>query len=100
MKAVVVLPTYNEKENIGKIIPLLEEEVFPKVKSGSTGLENYTMAILIADDNSPDGTEEEVKKLQKKYKNIDMSTGPKKGLGAAYVRGMSYAVDKMNADVL
>lgn len=59
MKAVVILPTYNEKENIGKIVPLLEDEVFPKVKG-------YTMAILVADDNSPDGTIEEVKVLQKK----------------------------------
>ena len=93
MKAVIVLPTYNEKENVKKIIPLLEDEVFPKIK-------NFTMAILVADDNSPDGTGEEVRKLQKKYKNIDISSGPKKGLGAAYVRGMSYAIDKMDADVL
>lgn len=93
MKAVVVLPTYNEKDNVNKIIPFLEEEVFPHVK-------NHDMAILVADDNSPDGTAEEVKKLQKKYKNIDMSQGPKKGLGAAYIRGMSYAIDNMKADIL
>ncbi len=93
MKAVVILPTYNEKENIQKIVPFLEEEVFPKIK-------NYTMAILVADDNSPDGTSYEVQKLQKKYKNLDISKGPKKGLGAAYLRGMSYAIDKMGADVL
>lgn len=93
MKAVVVIPTYNEKENIAKIVPLLENDVFPKIK-------NHDMAILVADDNSPDGTADEVKILQKKYKNIDISQGPKNGLGAAYVRGMSYAIDKMDADIL
>ncbi|HXS14647.1 MAG TPA: glycosyltransferase family 2 protein [Candidatus Saccharimonadales bacterium] len=93
MKAVVILPTYNEKDNVWKIIPFLEDEVFPKIK-------DHEMAILVADDNSPDGTADEVRKLQKKYKNIEISQGPKNGLGAAYVRGMAYATEKMNADIL
>lgn len=93
MKAVIILPTYNEKENVDKIIPFLEEEVFSKIK-------DHTMAILVADDNSPDGTADEVRKLQKKWKNIDISEGPKKGLGAAYIRGMDYAINKMDADVV
>ncbi len=93
MKAVIILPTYNEKENVQKLIPHLEEEIFPKIKE-------HEMAILVADDNSPDGTAEEVKKLQKKWKNIDISEGPKKGLGAAYIRGMDHAIYKMGADVV
>lgn len=93
MKAVVILPTYNEKDNVNTIIPLLEEEVFPKVKG-------WDMAILVADDNSPDGTAEEVKKLQKKWKNIAISQGEKKGLGAAYIRGMNYSIKEMGADVV
>ncbi len=93
MKAVVILPTYNEKENVDRIIPLLEEQVFPHVK-------NWDMSILVADDNSPDGTAEVVKKLQKKWKNIAISEGPKKGLGAAYIRGMEYAIKHMGADVV
>ncbi|HVT01335.1 MAG TPA: glycosyltransferase [Patescibacteria group bacterium] len=92
-KAVVIIPTYNEKDNVAKIIPIIEDEVFPKIK-------NYDMAILIADDNSPDGTKEVVEALAKKYKNIEVSSGEKNGLGAAYVRGMTYAIDKMNADVV
>ncbi len=91
--AVIVLPTYNEKENIESVILLLEDEVFPKIKT-------YEMKILVADDLSPDGTAEIVQKLSKKYKNIELSSGPKKGLGAAYIRGMSHAIDKMGADVL
>ena len=93
MKAVIILPTYNERENIERIIPILEDDVFPKIK-------NWDMAILVADDKSPDGTAEVVEKFAKKYKNIQISSGEKKGLGAAYVRGMTHAIDKMNADVV
>ncbi|MEK7501979.1 MAG: glycosyltransferase, partial [Patescibacteria group bacterium] len=58
------------------------------------------MNILVADDNSPDGTAEDVKVLMKKWKNIDINSGEKKGLGAAYVRGMDYAIEKMNAEIM
>ncbi|HSD98996.1 MAG TPA: glycosyltransferase family 2 protein [Patescibacteria group bacterium] len=93
MKIVVVPATYNEKDNIEKFIPLVEEEVFPKIK-------NHDMQILVADDESPDGTGEAVTKLMKKYKNLHLNSGPKKGLGAAYIRAMSYAIEKMGADVV
>jgi len=93
MKAVVIIPTYNEKENVQRIIPKVIDDVFPHVK-------DHDMAVLIADDNSPDGTGEEVRQLMKKYKNLDIVQGPKHGLGAAYVRGMEYAIDKMGADVV
>lgn len=93
MNVVIILPTFNEKENIESIIQLLEEEIFP-------GIKNHKMSILVADDNSPDGTSDIVKKLMKKYKNLEISEGPKKGLGAAYIRGMSYAIEHMDADIL
>jgi len=93
MKIVIVLAAYNEKQNIEKIITILEEEVFPKIK-------NHDIGILVADDNSPDGTGDIVKELMKKWKNLDISSGEKKGLGAAYVRGMTYAIEKLNADVM
>lgn len=93
MKAVVIIPTYNEKGNIEKMIPFLEGDVFPKIKE-------HDMAILIADDNSPDGTADVVRNFMKKWKNVDISQGPKKGLGSAYIRGMDYAIDTMNADVV
>jgi dolichol-phosphate mannosyltransferase len=93
MKIVLISATYNEKGNIGRLITILEEEVFPKIK-------NHEMHILVADDNSPDGTADEVKKLMKKWKNISISSGAKNGLGAAYIRGMSYAVEELYADVM
>jgi dolichol-phosphate mannosyltransferase len=93
MKIVVIPATYNEKGNIERLITILEEEVFPKIK-------NHEVYILVADDNSPDGTADEVRKLMKKWKNIGISSGVKNGLGAAYIRGMTYAVEKLNADVM
>ncbi len=93
MKIVIIPATYNEKGNIERLIAILEEEVFPKIK-------NHEMFILVADDNSPDGTGGEVKKLMKKWGNIYISEGPRRGLGAAYIRGMTHAVEKLNADVM
>ena len=93
MKAVVIIPTYNEKGNIEKLIKILEEEVFPEIK-------NHDMNILVADDNSPDGTADAVRELMKEWKNLDINVGEKHGLGAAYIRAMTYAVEKMNADVM
>lgn len=93
MKVVVIIPTYNEKENIQKLVPILEDEIFPQIKS-------HSMHILIVDDNSPDGTADAVRDLAKKYDNIKLNEGKKEGLGAAYVRGMNYAIDEMKADVV
>lgn len=92
MKIVVIIPTYNEKGNIEKLINILEEEVFPQIK-------NHDMHILIADDSSPDGTADVVSELMKKWNNLDINVGEKKGLGAAYIRAMNYAVEH-GADIM
>ncbi len=93
MKVVVILPTYNEKGNIDRLIKILEEEIFPKIT-------HHDMSILVADDNSPDGTADVVHTYMKKWKNIAIVSGPKHGLGAAYIRGMTYAIEKMDADIM
>ncbi|MBU4098844.1 glycosyltransferase family 2 protein [Patescibacteria group bacterium] len=93
MKIVIILPTYNERVNIQKLIPILEEKVFPKIK-------NHDIHILVVDDNSPDGTQEEVRTFMQKWENIELLLGEKEGLGAAYVRGMHYAMDKMKGDAV
>ncbi len=93
MKVVVIPATYNEKGNIERLIKILEEEVFSKIP-------NHEMHILVADDNSPDGTADAVRELKKKYKNLDVNVGEKKGLGAAYIRVMTYAIEKMDADIV
>ncbi len=58
------------------------------------------MHILFVDDNSPDNTAEIIQKECQKHSNIHLITGEKKGLGAAYIRGMQYAADCLKADVL
>ena len=79
-KKLVIIPTYNEKENIEKII----RTVF--------GLGDYH--ILIIEDNSPDGTAEIVKKLIGEYPDrlfIEERKG-KLGLGTAYIHGFKWAL--------
>ena len=95
VKIVVVLPTYNERENIGRLIP----ELFKQ----AANFRNHQLEILVVDDNSPDGTGEEVKKLielQSNKDKIHLLAGKKQGLGAAYIRGFKYALDKLKADVV
>lgn len=78
MRAIIIIPTYNEIHNIKKLIPEL--------------LERYPEAdILIVDDNSPDGTAEYVKNLGENDKRIKLIWREKKlGLGTAYVAGFKY----------
>lgn len=93
MKIVVISPTYNEKENIQKLIPHLENEIFPQIK-------NHDMWLLVADDKSPDGTAEVVRDYMKKYKKLELLMGNKEGLGAAYARAMQYAMKEMHAGAI
>lgn len=93
-RAVVIIPTYNERQNIAKLIPVLEK-VFDKVPK------HFDMHILVVDDSSPDKTAGEVMKLSKKNANVHLLINPvKRGLGAAYLKGMKYAFGKLNADVI
>ncbi len=92
MKVVNIIPTYNEKENIGLMLEALVEiaKTAPK----------YEFMTLVVDDDSPDGTSEIVKKHMKKDKSVRLITGPKKGLGYALIRGYQYAMEEMGADVI
>lgn len=92
--AVVVIPTYNEADSIGKMIEHLMKITFPKIH-------DWDMKILIVDDTSPDGTYKIVQEKQKKYKDLYLSLSKvKAGIGGAYVRGFKYAMDKLKADVV
>ncbi len=91
MKVVVVIPTYNERDNISKMIEALAVE-FPKIKS-------HKMELLVVDDTSPDKTYEVVRDYMKKYKWVHLLLNPKKeGLGKAYANGFKYAMSEMKAD--
>ncbi|VAW22239.1 Dolichol-phosphate mannosyltransferase [hydrothermal vent metagenome] len=82
-KCLVIIPTYNEKENIEKMIR--------KVFSLPTPFE-----LLIVDDNSPDGTSKIVKKLQGEFpeKLHIIERAGKLGLGTAYIAGFNWALEK------
>ncbi len=79
----VIIPTYNEKENIEDIIRAIfnQEKVFD---------------ILVVDDNSPDGTSAIVESLQVEFPNhlyLEKRQG-KNGLGKAYIHGFKWALNK------
>lgn len=93
-KALIVLPTYNEKSNIKTLIPAI-------FKISKKNINNkWELHILVVDDSSPDGTSKEIEYLQKKYKNLHLLIGKKEGLGKAYVKGFEWAVDNINPYVV
>lgn len=83
MQAIVVIPTYNERENLVQIVE--------KIQHYASDLD-----ILIVDDNSPDGTGEIAEELSRKYpgKLFVLHREKKEGLGRAYVDGFSYILKK------
>ncbi len=83
MDKLVIIPTYNEKENIEKIIR--------KVFSLAGGFH-----ILIIDDGSPDGTATIVKRLQDEFSDALylIERSGKQGLGTAYIAGFRWALDR------
>ncbi len=96
MKIVVIVPTYNEGENIAALIDSIQAQ-FQRIAGRSPLME---MAILVVDDHSPDGTADRVRALQTRYPDVHLIEGRKSGLGAAYVRGMTHAMERLSADVV
>lgn len=77
MKEVVIIPTYNEKENIEVLVPQLFS-LLPGI------------SVVVADDNSPDGTAKTVLDLRYKYPNLSLiSRQSKDGLGRAYINAFN-----------
>jgi dolichol-phosphate mannosyltransferase len=91
MKIIVILPTYNERENIVLMIRALQEQ-FRAIR--------HDMHILVVDDNSPDGTADAVRSESSRWPNLHIITGIKQGLGAAYIRGMNHAINVLKADAV
>lgn len=98
--AVIVIPTYNEAENIGKMIEYLNTKTFLDINNKIGGLtQDWQMKILVVDGNSPDGTGKVVQQYSSKYPNTSLLTETSKdGLGAAYFKGFKYAMEKLKAD--
>src|SRR3989344_3867467 len=86
MLAAVVIPTYNEKNNLRKLIPSIKSQKISGVK----------FLLIVVDDNSPDGTAGEAKKFSGV---IVISRPAKLGLGSAYITGFAEGM-KMGAEVV
>ncbi|RJP72739.1 MAG: polyprenol monophosphomannose synthase [Candidatus Abyssobacteria bacterium SURF_17] len=85
-RPVVIIPTYNEADNIGKLI----EEVLRALGNGR---------VLIVDDNSPDGTSDIVGKIAEKNPDVLLAKRPGKlGLGTAYIHGFKKALALPDVD--
>ncbi len=81
-KAVIVIPTYNEAENVEALITEIHKNV-PQIN------------ILFVDDNSPDGTGRLIKKLKARNpKILLLERAQKNGLGRAYIDGFKIALEK------
>jgi len=80
-KGLVILPTFNERENIAKLI----REILTQ---------SLDLDILVVDDNSPDGTGHSVEELRKTIPQLFILHREKKeGLGRAYIAGFKWAVE-------
>ena len=82
MRPLIIIPTYNERDNIQKLIPLLMEL-------------DLSLSILVVDDNSPDGTGKLVNDMSEQNDRIQVLHRPRKlGLGSAYIAGFKHAIQQ------
>lgn len=83
MKPLVILPTYNERENLESVVTQIMNE-------------DGDWSVLVVDDGSPDGTGDMAEGLARRYSGrVDVLHRPsKQGLGSAYMEGFRYGIDK------
>lgn len=91
-KVVVVIPTYNECENIEHILKVILIQAYNNSK--------FDLQILVVDDKSPDGTADIVKEYVRASNRVHLITGEKQGLGVAYQRGFNHAINVLDADIV
>ena len=88
MKNLVIIPTFNEIENI----PLILKEIINL---------NMNLDVLVVDDNSPDKTYQKVEQLKQKYPNLFLILNNKKsGIGKAYLKGFNFAIKNNYSKVI
>ncbi len=88
MKGYVVIPTYNEADNVERLIPLVLEQ-------------DPGLSVLVVDDSSPDGTAGLVKGLPQFGDRVHILERPvKEGLGAAYIAGFQWVLANTDAEII
>lgn len=90
--ACVVLPTFNEVQNLPRLLPLIFQE--------AANIPTHELHVLVVDDKSPDGTADYVRAAMGLYPRLHLLTRERKGLGAAYKHGISHAIDTLNPDLI
>jgi dolichol-phosphate mannosyltransferase len=86
-RALVIVPTYNERENIAKLIDAVLSQ-------------DPRLEVLVVDDGSPDGTAEIVQGIMARTPRVHLHQRPKKmGLGTAYIAGFRWALERTYAYV-
>lgn len=91
VRVAIVVPTYNERDNIGSLLEAL---------LGQGARSEHDLHIVVCDDASPDGTADAVAAVRLRHPNVHLSAGKKLGLGAAYARGMRMAMTELRADAV
>ncbi len=87
MKVAVIIPTFNEKDNISRLVRTIDKTL-------------KDTEIIVVDDNSPDGTSRVVLPLLKEFPNLYLiSRKGKSGRGSAVLEGFKFAQEKLKADV-
>ena len=88
LKGWVVIPTYDEADNVGRLIPLILDR-------------DPGLSVLVVDDNSPDGTADIVKALPGFGDRVNiLERGSKAGLGQAYIAGFQWVLANTDADIV
>lgn len=81
-RALVIVPTYNERENVERLIPTILTQ-------------DQRLDVLVVDDGSPDGTGAVVEKIAERNPRVHILHRPRKlGLGTAYLAGFAWALDR------
>jgi dolichol-phosphate mannosyltransferase len=87
-RPVVVVPTYNEAENIGRIVPQILAQ-------------DERLSVLVVDDNSPDGTADVVRRLPEFGTRVQLLLRERKqGLGPAYRAGFAWVLENTDHDAV
>lgn len=91
-RAVVVLPSYDEKDNI--------EDITKAVLAQQAQINGFELLVLIADGHSQDGTIDIGQRLQAEHENVYFIDVNKRGIGAGLYLGFQHAINELAADVL
>lgn len=91
-KVVIVVPTYNEKENIQALIE--------QILSGQKKIKNFHLNILVSDSHSSDGTLKVVTEISKENPRVVLLDVKERGIGVGLLRGYQYAIKNLKADIV